>query len=252
MLVMCWRMYRTARTYHVLRMTMSMSRRVPNKQRFPRSGCHPYLTLIPTRVDSNFAQIKRTSLLPLTIHPQWVHFRPSSPSSSSSRRGNTHLGPSLLHPPPSNGHPLHPLSPSHHNKLLQRRSKAKNCFNSNELVIPNPFDFCSSYSPGDKIGAKYSTVTLSKSRMHLGSGARIQRVLNKALAGQSVTISVLGGSGNPFSLSFFPYTPQTQHTKDPLQCQHATVQGTTLYPLHAIHRASSSGGTPSFHTQLRK
>lgn len=30
--------------------------------------------------------------------------------------------------------------------------------------------------------------------MHLGSGARIQRVLNKALAGQSVTISVLGGS----------------------------------------------------------
>ena len=49
--------------------------------------------------------------------------------------------------------------------------------------------------------------------MHLGSGARIQRVLNKALAGQIVTISVLGGSGITF---FFPsfHTFQTQHTND--------------------------------------
>ena len=86
--------------------------------------------------------------------------------------------------------------------------------------------------------------------MHLGSGARIQRVFNKALAGQTVTISVLGGSGITFSLSSFR-TPQTQQTNDYPQCRHATVQGTTLYPLHATHPASSSGGTPSLPTRLR-
>ena len=43
------------------------------------------------------------------------------------------------------------------------------------------------------------------------SGARIQRVLNKALAGQSVSISVLGGSGMPFPLSVFPYTPNSTY-----------------------------------------
>ena len=43
--------------------------------------------------------------------------------------------------------------------------------------------------------------------MHLGSGARIQRVLNKALAGQSITISVLGGSGICLFPSSF-YTPK--------------------------------------------
>ena len=45
--------------------------------------------------------------------PTMGSLSPSSPSSSSSRRGNTHLGPSLLHPPPSNRHPPHHLSPSH-------------------------------------------------------------------------------------------------------------------------------------------
>ena len=45
--------------------------------------------------------------------------------------------------------------------------------------------------------------------MHLGGGpgARIQRVLNKALADQSVTISVLGGSGICLFPSSF-YTPK--------------------------------------------
>ena len=127
--------------------------------------------------------------------------------------------------------------------------KAKNYLNSSEPVIPNPFDFCPSYSPGDKIGAKYGAVTLSKSRMHLRSGARIQRVSSKALARQSVTISVLGGSGIPF----FP--PLSTHPKLNIratpQCQHATVQGTTLYAPHDTHPASSSGVIPSFPTQLR-
>ena len=75
MLVMSWRMYRTARTYHVLRMTMLMSRRVPNKQRFPLPGFHPYLALIPATSTATPPKLcNDTSLLPPTIHPQWVHF----------------------------------------------------------------------------------------------------------------------------------------------------------------------------------
>jgi hypothetical protein len=31
--------------------------------------------------------------------------------------------------------------------------------------------------------------------MHVGTGGRVQRVINRALTGQPVTISVLGGSG---------------------------------------------------------
>jgi len=80
--------------------------------------------------------------------------------------------------------------------------KAKNYFNATEAG-PNPFEFCPIYGPDDELGTKYGALTLSKSRLHLGSGARIQRVLNRALAGQPVTISILGGSSTclPF---FFP------------------------------------------------
>ncbi|KAJ7201057.1 hypothetical protein GGX14DRAFT_658889 [Mycena pura] len=69
----------------------------------------------------------------------------------------------------------------------------KNYFNASEAG-PNPFDFCPVYGPGDEIGLKHGAVTLGKTRLHLGSGARIQRMLNKALAGQPVTISIIGGS----------------------------------------------------------
>ncbi|KAH9947880.1 hypothetical protein B0H21DRAFT_736781 [Amylocystis lapponica] len=58
----------------------------------------------------------------------------------------------------------------------------------------NPFPFCPALGPGDELAAKYDPVTLSKTRFHTGSGARVQRVINKALAGLPVTISVLGGS----------------------------------------------------------
>ncbi|KAL0572986.1 hypothetical protein V5O48_008977 [Marasmius crinis-equi] len=56
----------------------------------------------------------------------------------------------------------------------------------------HPFEFCSAH--GDRVGEKYGSVSLSQTRMHLGSSARIKRVISKALAGQPVTISVLGGS----------------------------------------------------------
>ncbi|KAF7326429.1 CAP64-like protein [Mycena sanguinolenta] len=68
----------------------------------------------------------------------------------------------------------------------------RNYLNGSEAA-PNPFDFCPAYGPGDEIGLKHGAVTLGKTRLHLGSGARIQRVLNKALTGQPVTISILGG-----------------------------------------------------------
>ena len=80
--------------------------------------------------------------------------------------------------------------------------KAKNYFNATESD-PNPFSFCPNYGPGDELGTKYGAVTLSKSRFHLGSGDRIQRVLNRALAGQPVTISVLGGSSESLFLPTF-------------------------------------------------
>lgn len=78
--------------------------------------------------------------------------------------------------------------------------KAKNYFNTTE-VGPNPFTFCPAYNLGDELGNMYGALTLAKSRLHLGTGGRVQRVLTKALAGHPVTISVLGGSGDYRNLS---------------------------------------------------
>ncbi|KAG1728030.1 hypothetical protein EDD22DRAFT_930520 [Suillus occidentalis] len=64
--------------------------------------------------------------------------------------------------------------------------------NSSEAA--NPFDFCPVFGPGDDIAKKYGLVPLAQSRLHLGSGGRVHRVIHKALLGQPVTISVLGGS----------------------------------------------------------
>jgi hypothetical protein len=65
--------------------------------------------------------------------------------------------------------------------------------NSSEAA--NPFDFCPVFGPKDEIANKYGVVPLAQSRLHLGSGGRVHRVIHKALLGQPVTISVLGGSG---------------------------------------------------------
>ncbi|KAK7052955.1 hypothetical protein VNI00_004275 [Paramarasmius palmivorus] len=73
--------------------------------------------------------------------------------------------------------------------------KPKNYLNTSELDIgKNPFEFCPAHGPGDRVGQKYGSLALGQSRMHLGSSTRVQRVISKALAGQPVTISVLGGS----------------------------------------------------------
>ncbi|WVO17870.1 hypothetical protein L204_105568 [Cryptococcus depauperatus] len=59
---------------------------------------------------------------------------------------------------------------------------------------PAPFDFCPVFGPGDKIAERRGQWGLLKSRLHIGSGARVQRVIQKAMAGLPVSISVLGGS----------------------------------------------------------
>lgn len=86
-------------------------------------------------------------------------------------------------------------------RVLHSDLRPKNYFNVTDDEIP--FSFCPALGPGDELVSKYDPVTLSKTRFHLGSGARIQRVINKALSGLPVTISVLGGSGE--SRSFVMY-----------------------------------------------
>jgi hypothetical protein len=89
--------------------------------------------------------------------------------------------------------PASPTIPTYSNAHL----KSKNYLNFSEPQ-PNPFAFCPLYGPGDEVGATYGALSLSQSRLHLGSGHRIQKVINRALAGQPVTISILGGSGQFF------------------------------------------------------
>ena len=64
---------------------------------------------------------------------------------------------------------------------------------------PAPFDFCPIFGPGDAIAERRGQFELLKSRLHLGTGSRVQRVLQKAMSGGPVTVSVLGGSGRSSS-----------------------------------------------------
>ena len=81
-------------------------------------------------------------------------------------------------------------------RLLSSDLKPKNYLNTTELQHrESPFAFCPVYGEGDEVGKKYGALALTKTRLHLGSGARIQRVVNKAMSGLPVTISVIGGSG---------------------------------------------------------
>lgn len=79
-------------------------------------------------------------------------------------------------------------------RLLSGDLRPKNYLNISETG-ESPFAFCPALGPGDEVASKYDVVALSKTRFHLGSGARVQRVINKALSGLPVTISVVGGSG---------------------------------------------------------
>ncbi|KAF8578818.1 hypothetical protein K439DRAFT_1395200 [Ramaria rubella] len=91
----------------------------------------------------------------------------------------------ILTPPPDDA-PHHAFTNAH---LVPK--DYLNASNDPEFA---PFDFCPVYGPGDFIAQKYGAHALSRSKLHLGSGARVQRVIRKALSGLPVTISVLGGS----------------------------------------------------------
>ncbi|KAG8216246.1 hypothetical protein J3R82DRAFT_8288 [Butyriboletus roseoflavus] len=73
---------------------------------------------------------------------------------------------------------------------------AANYFSANgsDRESSNPFHFCPVFGPEDDIAEKYGVMALSQSRLHLGSGGRVHRVIHKALLGQPITMSVLGGS----------------------------------------------------------
>ena len=73
---------------------------------------------------------------------------------------------------------------------------APNASESDAFTLANhPFDFCPVFGPNDDLAERYGALALAQSRIHLGSGGRVHRMLHKALLGQPVTISVLGGSG---------------------------------------------------------
>jgi hypothetical protein len=79
-------------------------------------------------------------------------------------------------------------------RLLHVDAKPRNYLNITD-GSPAPFSFCPALGPGDELADKYDPVALAKTRLHTGSGSRIQRVITRALSGLPVTISVIGGSG---------------------------------------------------------
>lgn len=93
-------------------------------------------------------------------------------------------------------------SDSYYSRSYSQSSKLKpvNYFNVSADVGPNPFEFCPTFGPGDDLAEKHGALAISKSWLHLGSGARVQKVVHKALLGQPVTISIIGGSGESFLL----------------------------------------------------
>ena len=54
---------------------------------------------------------------------------------------------------------------------------------------PPPFPFCPVHGPGDIIGNKYGAHAMAKSRLHLGSAARIQRLLHRVWSNHSPKIT---------------------------------------------------------------
>lgn len=81
--------------------------------------------------------------------------------------------------------------------------KPKNYFNSSSEPH-NPFPFCPVNGPTNSLAAKYGPGPLAQTRINLGTGYRIQRVLKRALSGRPVTISVVGGSSMHLFLVFSP------------------------------------------------
>ncbi|RXK41718.1 hypothetical protein M231_00953 [Tremella mesenterica] len=86
-----------------------------------------------------------------------------------------------------------PTSTDHHVHTHESLLVPRDYLN-NSKIDPAPFEFCPVFGPGDPIAARRGQLELLRSRLHLGTGARVQRVIQKAMSGAPVTISVLGGS----------------------------------------------------------
>lgn len=87
------------------------------------------------------------------------------------------------------------VTASSESKLLHDHTLTPRDYLNASQTDPAPFEFCPIFGPGDVVAERRGQWGLLKSRLHQGSNARIQRVVQKALSGMPVTISVLGGSG---------------------------------------------------------
>ena len=130
--------------------------------------------------------------------------------------------------------------PTYSNANLKAKNYLK--LDKENPQLSNPFDFCPAHGPMDQVGNKYGAVRLGQSRLHVGSGARVQRVLNSALAGYPVTISVLGGSGTCSIQTGAIIAYMSQFLL-------VTVRETIQYHRHVTHRGFSNGGIASSRTQ---
>ncbi|TFL07432.1 Cap64 protein [Pterulicium gracile] len=138
---------------------------------------------------------RRTTGLHISSPPRSPHILPHTPQNKSRRSGTITLFLLAFITLIAFIHFLYPSNPSH--SLFPNHApsslKPLNYFNVSSNA-PNPFSFCPAYGPGDELGSRYGVLALEQSRMHLGSSTRVQRVIQKAMAGQPVTISVIGGS----------------------------------------------------------
>ncbi|KAK8850365.1 hypothetical protein IAR55_004283 [Kwoniella newhampshirensis] len=85
-----------------------------------------------------------------------------------------------------------PSSPHHH--TTEASNLIPRDYLNNSMVDPAPFEFCPVFGPGDAVAARRGQLELLKSRLHTGTSARVQKVLQKAMSGAPVTMSILGGS----------------------------------------------------------
>jgi hypothetical protein len=94
---------------------------------------------------------------------------------------------------------FHPDSHSGVGSGSYRGLVSKNYFNleGNQTLreLGNPFGFCPTGGKGDALSNKYGATNLARTRVHAGGGARVQRVIRRAMSGLPVTIAVIGGSG---------------------------------------------------------
>ena len=99
------------------------------------------------------------------------------------------------------------LSSSTHG-IRDTRSLSPHDYLNASLAEPAPFSFCPVYGPGDEVSQRRGQTALLKSKLHLGTGARMQRVIRKALSGAPLTISVLGASSTSCSSKSKLRTPR--------------------------------------------